>query len=109
MQVFHPGQRWISSTELHMGLGTVMAVEHRTVTILFLATGETRQHLDAAVNDRRLGALTLVASNPFLGELKAHLSDRVAKIVVASMAHDLSGLDLNELWRRLVEPEAAAD
>ena len=44
MQVFHPGQRWISSTELHMGLGTVMAVEHRTVTILFLATGETRTY-----------------------------------------------------------------
>ncbi len=44
MHEFRPGQRWISSTELHMGLGTVMAVEHRTVTILFLATGETRTY-----------------------------------------------------------------
>jgi ATP-dependent helicase HepA len=37
-----PGQRWISSSELQMGLGTVLAVEHRTVSILFMATGETR-------------------------------------------------------------------
>jgi ATP-dependent helicase HepA len=42
MHDFIPGQRWISDTELAMGLGTVMATEHRTVTILFLATGETR-------------------------------------------------------------------
>lgn len=36
------GQRWISDTELQMGLGTVLAVDHRTVTVVFLATGETR-------------------------------------------------------------------
>lgn len=39
---FIPGQRWISDTELQMGLGTVLNVEHRTVTVLFHATGETR-------------------------------------------------------------------
>lgn len=42
MHDFVPGQRWISETELHMGLGTVLTVDHRTVTILFLATGDTR-------------------------------------------------------------------
>ena len=42
MHDFVPGQRWISETELHMGLGTVLTADHRTVTILFLATGETR-------------------------------------------------------------------
>ncbi|MDH5446299.1 MAG: RNA polymerase-associated protein RapA [Gammaproteobacteria bacterium] len=42
MNEFVPGQRWISETELQMGLGTVLTVDHRTVTILFLATGETR-------------------------------------------------------------------
>ncbi len=42
MHDFVPGQRWISETELHMGLGTVLTSDHRTVTILFLATGETR-------------------------------------------------------------------
>lgn len=39
---FVPGQRWISDTELQMGLGTVVATDHRSVTIVFLATGETR-------------------------------------------------------------------
>ena len=38
------GQRWISDAELMMGLGTVLAVEHRTVSILFHATGESRTY-----------------------------------------------------------------
>lgn len=42
MADFIPGQRWISDTELDMGLGTVMSVDHRSVKIVFLATGETR-------------------------------------------------------------------
>ncbi len=44
MKDFVPGQRWICASELHMGLGTVLAVEPRTVTMLFLATGETRSY-----------------------------------------------------------------
>ncbi len=44
MQEFIAGQRWISSAELQLGLGTVMNVEHRTVTLIFLATGETRSY-----------------------------------------------------------------
>jgi ATP-dependent helicase HepA len=49
---FIPGQRWISEAELQMGLGTILAVEHRTVTVLFLATGETRiySHLTAPLS-----------------------------------------------------------
>lgn len=39
-----PGQRWISNTELQMGLGTVLTVDQRSVQILFLATGETRTY-----------------------------------------------------------------
>ena len=37
-------QRWISDAELLMGLGTVIEVEHRTVSILFIATGEVRTY-----------------------------------------------------------------
>jgi len=39
---FIPGQRWISEAELNLGLGTVLAVDARSVTVLFLASGETR-------------------------------------------------------------------
>jgi ATP-dependent helicase HepA len=42
--VFYPGQRWISDGESDQGLGTVMTVEHRFVSIVFTATGETRQY-----------------------------------------------------------------
>lgn len=42
MQHFVIGQRWISAAELHLGLGMVIEIEHRTVSIVFPATGETR-------------------------------------------------------------------
>ena len=39
---FTLGQRWISDTESELGLGTVVAVDARTVTLLFPSTGENR-------------------------------------------------------------------
>lgn len=42
MTSFVPGQRWISDTETEQGLGTVLTLEGRMVTLLFPATGETR-------------------------------------------------------------------
>ena len=44
MEEFAIGQRWINDAELQMGLGTVLEVEHRTVTIKFEATGENRTY-----------------------------------------------------------------
>ena len=44
MQEFIPGQRWVSSAELSLGLGVIVGVEHRTVTLAFPATGETRTY-----------------------------------------------------------------
>ncbi len=58
MHDFIPGQRWISDAELQMGLGTVLTVEHRTVTVLFLATGETRTYA------KQSAPLTRVAFGP---------------------------------------------
>ncbi len=39
---FALGQRWISDTETDLGLGTVVAIEGRMVTLLFPANGEQR-------------------------------------------------------------------
>ncbi len=47
MQEFIPGQRWVSDTESQMGLGTVLTTDHRCVTIIFLATGQTRTYAKA--------------------------------------------------------------
>ncbi len=40
MQDFVPGQRWINDAQLQMGLGSVLKTDFRTVTVIFLATGE---------------------------------------------------------------------
>ena len=42
MTDFVSGQRWISDTETEQGLGTVLTLDVRMVTLLFPATGETR-------------------------------------------------------------------
>ena len=42
--VFKPGQRWLCDADLQLGLGTVEAVEHRIVSIVFKAAGETRSY-----------------------------------------------------------------
>ncbi len=55
---FTLGQRWISDTESELGLGTVVAVDTRMVTLLFPATGENRLY---AVND---SPITRVIFNP---------------------------------------------
>lgn len=44
MSDFAPGQRWVNYAELQLGLGTVLSVEQRTVTLVFLASGETRTY-----------------------------------------------------------------
>ncbi|QBH97429.1 RNA polymerase-associated protein RapA [Limnobaculum zhutongyuii] len=44
---FTLGQRWISDTESDLGLGTVVAQDARTVTLLFPAIGENRLYAKA--------------------------------------------------------------
>lgn len=44
MHDFKPRQRWICDVDLQLGLGTVQAVEHRIVTLLFKATNEIRAY-----------------------------------------------------------------
>jgi ATP-dependent helicase HepA len=55
---FTLGQRWISDTESELGLGTVVALDPRMVTLLFPATGENRLY---ARND---SPITRVMFNP---------------------------------------------
>ncbi len=41
---YHPGQRWISTSEPELGLGVVEAVSQRTLMVHFGASGERRQY-----------------------------------------------------------------
>ncbi|MBA1272381.1 RNA polymerase-associated protein RapA [Stutzerimonas azotifigens] len=43
-QQYLPGQRWISDSEAELGLGTVLMQDGRMLTVLYPATGETRQY-----------------------------------------------------------------
>src|SRR5690554_6770578 len=44
MSDFSPGQRWISDGEAELGLGTILGVDARSVTVLFGASQETRTY-----------------------------------------------------------------
>lgn len=44
MRVFLPGQRWLSETEPELGLGMVLSATAQQVTVVFRATGTTRQY-----------------------------------------------------------------
>lgn len=57
--------------------------------------------LEAGIADGRCAGLVLVASNPFLGHLKARLSDGARARVLRSLAHDYTALADDDLARRL--------
>ena len=42
MTDFIPGQRWISNTESELGLGLILEVSFKRITVLFLASDERR-------------------------------------------------------------------
>jgi len=44
MPPFSQGQRWISDTEPDLGLGTIIDQSARQITVVFLASGETRTY-----------------------------------------------------------------
>jgi len=44
MEQFTPGQRWISNTESELGLGLILEVAHKRITVLFLACDEKRMY-----------------------------------------------------------------
>ncbi|TAN65004.1 MAG: RNA polymerase-associated protein RapA [Methylobacter sp.] len=44
MEQIIPGQRWISNTESELGLGLILEVAHKRITVLFLACDEKRMY-----------------------------------------------------------------
>lgn len=57
--------------------------------------------LNEAVAGGRCTGLLLVASNPFLGHVKAHLSDATQRALLRSMAADYTALSERELTDRV--------
>lgn len=62
---------------------------------------EIADRLDKGLAAQEFDSLTVFASNPFLGELKAQLSDAVEKRVKAALHNDFTSLGLAQLDERL--------
>lgn len=62
---------------------------------------ELAELLDSGVADGRCAGLVLVASNPFLGILKARLRPASRERVLRCLAHDYTSLSEAELAQRL--------
>ncbi|CAM2805441.1 RNA polymerase-associated protein RapA [Vibrio rarus] len=57
---FAIGQRWISDTESDLGLGTIVAIDTRTVTVMFAASEEERLY---AINDAPITRVTFAVGD----------------------------------------------
>ncbi|OBT16751.1 RNA polymerase-binding ATPase [Vibrio sp. UCD-FRSSP16_10] len=57
---FAIGQRWISDTESDLGLGTIVAIDARTVTLMFAASEEERLY---AINDAPITRVTFAVGD----------------------------------------------
>ena len=64
---------------------------------------EIAHRLDTGLADGSFSVLWLFASSPFLGELKAQLSDAVNKRVQHALDSDLTALGLSEIEQRLLD------
>jgi protein required for attachment to host cells len=62
--------------------------------------------LDDGVAAGRCAGLVLVASDPFRGQLKAHLGREATKALLRTVAHDYTMLTDDELARRLAAASA---
>jgi protein required for attachment to host cells len=60
-------------------------------------------HLQAALDENAFDALWLLASDPFLGELKSHLGDALLRRVQRTESIDLTSFGLSEIERRLAQ------
>jgi len=62
---------------------------------------ELAKTLNAGVAAGQCAGLVLVASNPFLGHLKAHLHDAAKAVLLRTVASDFTSLTERELAQRL--------
>lgn len=69
---------------------------------------ELSRYLEQAALANRYGQLALIASNPFLGELKAQLGAAGARALVAGVAVDLTTYSGRELEQRVAKGVQAA-
>jgi len=109
----HPGSR-LKVAELGGDpSGHVEDARHGLGSSTFEPRSDPREHerdqfarevaavLNQGVAAGQCAGLVLVASNPFLGHLKAHLGEQANKLLLRTVASDYTSLDERELAERL--------
>lgn len=115
MQEISVGQRWISAAELQLGIGLVVEVEHRTVSIVFPATTETRIYArqDAPLSRVRFNSgdwiqnqagdeLKVVDIDESTGLIVYHCEDKAGQAVQLAEGKLNNYLQLNRPAERLL-------
>ncbi len=115
MQEISVGQRWISAAELQLGIGMVVEVEHRTVSIVFPATTETRIYArqDAPLSRVRFNSgdwiqnqagdeLKVVDIDESTGLIVYHCEDKAGQAVQLAEGKLNNYLQLNRPAERLL-------
>ena len=115
MQEFTVGQRWISAAELQLGLGMVVEVELRTVSIIFPATTENRMYArqDAPltrvrfrvgdwVEDHQGVALQVTGLTEHAGLIQYHCVDEQGSDVLLPEGRLSNFIQLNQPGERLL-------
>lgn len=69
---------------------------------------ELAQRLEEEVTKRRFPRVAVFASNPFLGELGAHLGGATQRLLRAAVALDLTAFDDSELEHRVAQALTAS-
>jgi protein required for attachment to host cells len=109
----HPQSRQKGSELARDRPGHVEGTGHGLGSTAYVPSTDPREHehdlfaheianmLDAGVASGRCAGLVLVASNPFLGQVKQHLGEAAQKLVLRTVPSDYTRLSERELAQRL--------
>src|SRR2546423_2904313 len=95
---FHHGQRWVSESEPELGLGSVLRVNDRTVTLTFNASAATRQYArdNAPLRRVRFPVGATVKSRKDVSFVVTSVSERAGLIFYKGGRRELCETDLND-------------
>jgi len=97
-QDFHPGQRWVSESEPELGLGLVLRVNDRTVTLAFQASETTRQYArnNAPLRRVRFQVGATVRSRKDASFVVKSVAERAGLIYYRGGGRELCETELND-------------
>jgi ATP-dependent helicase HepA len=95
---FYNGQRWVSESEPELGLGSVLRVNDRTVTLSFKASDATRQYArnNAPLRRVRFQVGATVKSRQDVSFVVTSVSERAGLIFYKGGRRELCETDLND-------------